>query len=190
MAVSARKDLDGLSDVTISGVADNELLAYDSATSEWINQTFSEIIPDEVIDDRINSLFVEGEGIDFTYNDPANTFTISGENASTTNKGIASFNSTNFSVTAGAVNTIQDIASGASPTFVGLTLSGITANSFLYSGASGVLSTTLAPTNGQLLIGSTGVSPALSSLTGTTNQINITNGAGSITLSAPQDIHT
>jgi len=31
-----------LSDVTITSVADNELLAYDSATSEWINQTASE----------------------------------------------------------------------------------------------------------------------------------------------------
>jgi hypothetical protein len=31
---------------------------------------------DERVDDRINALFVEGPGIDFSYNDPANTFTV------------------------------------------------------------------------------------------------------------------
>ena len=46
---------------------------------------------DERVDDRINALFVEGEGIDFTYNDGSNTFTIAGEDATLTNKGIASF---------------------------------------------------------------------------------------------------
>lgn len=49
------------------------------------------------------------------------------------------------------------------------------------------LSTT--PTNGQLLIGD-GVDYTLATLTGTANQVNITNGAGSITLSLPQDIAT
>lgn len=34
--------LPGLSDVTVTAVADNEVLAYDSGTSEWINQTPSE----------------------------------------------------------------------------------------------------------------------------------------------------
>lgn len=34
--------LPGLSDVTISSVADNEVLAYDSGTGEWINQTAAE----------------------------------------------------------------------------------------------------------------------------------------------------
>jgi hypothetical protein len=36
-------DLTGLTDVTISGtIADNEVLAYDTATSQWINQTTAE----------------------------------------------------------------------------------------------------------------------------------------------------
>jgi hypothetical protein len=34
--------LDGVTDVTITSVADNEVLAYDSASSLWINQTASE----------------------------------------------------------------------------------------------------------------------------------------------------
>jgi hypothetical protein len=48
--------------------------------------------------------------------------TITINDATTGAKGIASFNNTNFSVTGGAVNTIQDINSGAAPTFGQLTL--------------------------------------------------------------------
>jgi hypothetical protein len=48
--------------------------------------------------------------------------TITIDDASTVAKGIASFNSTNFSVTAGAVNTIQNINTTAAPTFGQLTL--------------------------------------------------------------------
>lgn len=47
-----------------------------------------------------------------------------------------------------------------------------------------------AATNGQLPIGYTGMAPVLGTLTGTANQVNITNGPGTITLSLPQDIHT
>ena len=43
------------------------------------------------------------------------------------------------------------------------------------------------PTNGQLLIGN-GTDYTLATITGTTNQIIVTNGTGSITLSTPQDI--
>lgn len=42
-----------------------------------------------------------------------------------------------------------------------------------------------AMTNGQLVIGSTGNAPVISGLTGTANQITVTNGVGSITLSLP-----
>lgn len=84
----------------------------------------------------------------------------------------------------------QNIAVGSSPTFAGLTLSGLTANAFTYSGTGSALASTAAPTNGQLLIGSTGVAPVAAALTGTANQVIVTNGAGSITLSLPQNIAT
>jgi hypothetical protein len=45
-------------------------------------------------------------------------------------------------------------------------------------------------TNGQFLIGSTGTTPQVGSITGTTNQVNVTAGPGTITLSTPQNIHT
>lgn len=53
-------------------------------------------------------------------------------------------------------------------------------------GGTGLTST---PTNGQLLIGN-GAGYTLANLTGTANQIIVTNGVGSITLSTPQDIAT
>ncbi len=46
-------------------------------------------------------------------------------------------------------------------------------------------------TNGQILIGNTtGNTLVKTTLTGTSNQVNVTNGAGSITLSTPQNIDT
>ena len=66
------------------------------------------------------STLTEGEGIDIT--NGTGTITIAGEDASTSNKGIASFNSTNFSASSGAINTIQDIVTTATPTFAGANL--------------------------------------------------------------------
>jgi len=40
--ITANNELDELTDVTITTVADNEVLAYDSTSSEWINQTAAE----------------------------------------------------------------------------------------------------------------------------------------------------
>lgn len=69
-------------------------------------------------------------------------------------------------------------------------MAALTAKTMVYSNASGVIVATAAPTDGQLLIGSTGAVPALATLTGTTDQVVITPGAASITLSLPQSINT
>jgi hypothetical protein len=53
-----------------------------------------------------------------------NVITIDDAAADGTTKGIASFNSTNFSASGGVVNTIQGISTSASPQFAGLTLTG------------------------------------------------------------------
>ena len=55
--------------------------------------------------------------------------TITINDASTSQKGIAQFNSTNFSVSSGLVNTIQDIAVASAPTFGRLTLTSSQATS-------------------------------------------------------------
>jgi hypothetical protein len=110
----------------------------------------------------------------------------------------------------------------SSPTYAGLTLTGLDASEFVFTNASKTLVSINVPlvvayggtgaatltdhsllvgsgtdaitalgaaTNGQLPIGSTGADPVLAPLTGTANQITVTNGAGTITLSTPQDIH-
>jgi|TARA_Y100000034_G_scaffold53943_2_gene66147 hypothetical protein len=58
----------------------------------------------ERVDDRVGSLVVAGEGIDVTYDDGAGTLTFDGEDATTGDKGIASFSSSDFSVASGAVS--------------------------------------------------------------------------------------
>jgi hypothetical protein len=62
--------------------------------------------------------------------------TITIDDASTTNKGIASFNGTNFTATGGAINLIQNIHTGATPTFAGVNTNTVTPNAALTVGIS------------------------------------------------------
>ncbi len=71
----------------------------------------------------------------------------------------------------------------SSPIFSSVGLTGLTENALMYANGDGALTSLSAATNGQLIIGSTGVVPSVVALTGTANQIIVTNGAGSITLS-------
>ena len=74
-------------------------------------------------------------------------------------------------------------------TFSGTTnFSSLAASSVLYLNASNNLSS-FALTNGQVLVGSTGANPVATTITGTANQVIVTNGSGSITLSTPQNIN-
>ena len=90
------------------------------------------------------------------------------------------------------------ITSGTSGGVPGFTASGtiassaaLTANGIVIGGGAGATpSSTAALTNGQLAIGSTGLAPVPATLTGTANQLTVTNAAGSITLSTPQNTHT
>jgi hypothetical protein len=92
--------------------------------------------------------------------------TITIDTASTTTKGIASFNSTNFSVSSGAVNLVQNIDVAAAPTFSGLTLSGLsTSGGILYTNGTGTLSQLNAGTNGYILTSSgSGAAPSWTSV--------------------------
>jgi len=66
----------------------------------------------------------------------------------------------------------------------------LTDHGILLGSGTGAVTPLGVATNGQIPIGSTGADPVLATLTGTANQIIVTNAAGSITLSTPQDIHT
>jgi hypothetical protein len=72
----------------------------------------------------------------------------------------------------------------------GLGVATLTDHSLLVGSGTDAVTALGAATNGQLPIGSTGNDPVLAGITGTVNQITVTNGAGSITLSTPQDINT
>ncbi|HVV66665.1 MAG TPA: hypothetical protein VHB72_01160, partial [Candidatus Saccharimonadales bacterium] len=106
--------------------------------------------------------------------------------ASTLQKGIAQFNATNFTASAGVINTAQDINSGASPTFAGLSLSspltvpngGTGANTFtskgiLYGNGTGAVQATGSAANSVLATDSSGV-PMLTQTLPAAVQGNIT----------------
>jgi hypothetical protein len=61
----------------------------------------------EEVEDFVAGLVTAGEGIDVTYNDAAGSLTIDGEDATASNKGIATFNAANFDISSGDV-TIKD----------------------------------------------------------------------------------
>lgn len=80
------------------------------------------------------------------------------------------------------------VSNGAVPTWGQISLTtGVTGILPISRGGTGLGTT---PTSGQLLIGNASSGYNLASLTGTANQINVTNGSGSITLSTPQNIAT
>lgn len=78
----------------------------------------------EFIQDVVGSQLVAGVGIDITYDDTAGTSTIDAEIATTTNRGIASFATANFTVTSGAVTT-KNITLGTSTLTNGSTTSAL-----------------------------------------------------------------
>lgn len=98
------------------------------------------------------------------------------------------YGSTAITVPSGVPTTFGD-----SVTFNAAIIGGLaTSKSFAYwDGSSPAhLSGTAAVANGELLIGSNSAVPVKSTITGTSNQVTVTNGAGSITLSLPQSIAT
>jgi hypothetical protein len=97
------------------------------------------------------------------------------------NTGVTSIAGTANQITASAATGAVTLSLPSSVSINTLTLTGATANSFLYSGAGGLVTSTAAPTNGQILIGSTGSAPVAATLTAGTG-VSITNGAGSITI--------
>jgi hypothetical protein len=120
-----------------------------------------------------------GEGIDTSIS--AGTITISGEDASDTNKGIASFNSTDFSVTNGHVSLAKDPV---------ITLSGDVAGSATMTNLGDVTITTTVQPN-SVALGTDTTGNYVATIAGTVNEITVT-GSGSetaaVTIGLPDDV--
>lgn len=102
------------------------------------------------------------------------------DDASTSSKGIAQFSSTNFSANLGVINTIQNIDSAATPTFAGLTLSGLSDG--IVTSTSGALSSGALDRNSSTYFSNTlGVSNGGTGLTGyTTGDLLYASGAATL----------
>ena len=66
----------------------------------------------------------------------------------------------------------------------------LASGALLYGNAAAAIGTLPALGNGGLVIGDGSGAPSTGTLTGTSNQVTVTNGPGTVTLSLPQNIHT
>jgi hypothetical protein len=170
----------------------------------------------EYIEDKVGSLVVAGEGIDVTYDDASGHFTVDAEIATSSNRGVASFDSVDFVVTDGDVSLnrerIQDIVgdmvssnteSGISVTYddtngkldfdtndFSITLTGDVTGSGTVTNLGNVsFAATIQPNSVALGTDTTG--DYVAGILGTANEIEVTNSGGegsSVTIGLPNDV--
>ena len=104
--------IDGAS-ATFTYDATNDRFAINKALNVTSDLLIGGVGFNELVDDRCSNLFLAGEGIDLAYDDGAGSLTVSAELATTSNPGVASFNSTNFDVSGAGAVTIDTVDGGS-----------------------------------------------------------------------------
>jgi hypothetical protein len=163
-------------------------LFISSSTATLAELTADNAVTAVPVSNNINLYGTAAQGISTSASGDTITFTVA--NATDTQKGVASFDASDFIVTNGAVTLAS---SPTSTTFAGDSGTAVPSVTFnldtpvsVANGGTGQSSYT----NGQLLIGnSTGNTLAKATLTAGTG-ISITNGTGSITIAADADVPT
>ena len=161
---------DGAGKLTASNIVDTGLLASMPVLSNGLKQLVSGNIS---LTSNVSGILPIANG---------------GTNSSTT--------LTNGFLMVSSAGKIIEGTSATAPSFSGtvtvgeLIDSGLIADRPVFSNSSKQLVSSPPISNGQLIIGRTGLSPLCNNLTGTTNQVVVTNGIGTITLSTPQSIGT
>lgn len=153
-----------------------------ASTTQWFTATQAEVAGSGIsVTNGVGTITIANTGV--TSNVAGSGISVSGATGAVTitNTGVTSITGTANQITASASTGAVTLSLPSSISVTGATISGLTANSFIYSGTGGALTATAAPTNGQILVGSTGAAPVAAALTGGTG-ISITNGAGSITV--------
>ena len=147
----------------------------------------------------VNSLNGQSGDVSITAIDPSSINTASGvitiRDASYTTKGLASFNGSNFSVIDGAVDTVQNIGTTATPVFEGLTLnttlgvssggtgaSSFAANSLLIGQGTSAVTSLGTSTAGQCLVSGTGGYLSFASCPGSNGVASINGLIGAVTV--------
>lgn len=143
--------------------------------SEGTNLYFT----DERSQDAVGGILTNSTTISLTYNDGLNTIAAD----------VNSLSLTNSEISTSAAIARSKLASGTASHVLINDGSGVMSSEATLSLSRGGTGLGTAPTNGQLLIGN-GTTYTLATISGTSNQVSVTNGAGSITLATPQDIHS
>jgi len=90
-------------DVSIVYNASKDQIDIDKGLNVLAPLSINDVEIGEFIDDKVANLLTAGEGIDLTYSDETNELIIAAELATNSNAGVASFDSAQFALNAGAV---------------------------------------------------------------------------------------